>query len=357
MEIIIIEDDQSIRENLQEILETYDYTVRSFPDGAQGLKAIQEQVPDLVVCDIMTPFMDGFEVLKNLKSKQETANIPFIFLTAKVERSDQRRGMEMGADDYIVKPFTSGEILNAIDIRLKKQKNTAHKIQDELFNKLNALAKINSHEYNTPLNGIIGLSTALEESVDRLSKAEIVEIAQAVKSSAKRLHRTFKNFILYVLLQKGELSSQEMEVDGEWINHYVSTTLSAKALKFNRSNQIKFHSEINGNLSMQVPSDYLCYVIEELIWNALKFSASGTEVSVGIAGGTNGVKITISNATPNTSFFEKVEPFKQFDREIQEQQGSGLGLYLSKKIAEIYGWQIQTNRQAGQISISLMINT
>lgn len=356
MEIIIIEDDQSIRENLQELLEVYGYTVRAYNNGFEGLKGIQERVPDLVVCDIMTPNMDGFEVLHTLKSKGETSNIPFIFLTAKVERADQRKGMEMGADDYIVKPFTSQEIINAIEIRLQKQKYTESKIQNELFNKLNAFAKINSHEYNTPLNGILGLSATLEDAVEQLSKSEIIEIAQAIKSSAKRLHRTFKNFIFYILLQKGELKSPESPISGQWLNDYVKTILNDKSFKFNRLNHIQFQSELDQDFSLNVPVDYLSYVIEELIWNALKFSEAETEVSVAIQKHAQGIDINFSNITKNTHFFEKTEPFKQFNRETNEQQGSGLGLYLCKKIAEIYGWQLSEKRQGDLITLSLKIN-
>ncbi len=105
MNILVIEDDSSIRENLQELLQAHGFEVQSYPDGLAGLAAIQEQLPDLVLCDIMMPKMDGYEVLQALKSSDKTANIPFIYITAKADRADQRLGMELGADDYIVKPF------------------------------------------------------------------------------------------------------------------------------------------------------------------------------------------------------------------------------------------------------------
>ncbi len=356
MEIIIIEDDRSIRENLQEILEIYQYTVRAYTDGLQGLKGIQEHLPDLVICDIMTPNMDGFELLRTLKSKGETANIPFIFLTAKIERADQRKGMEMGADDYIVKPFTSEEILNAIDIRLQRLKYTETKIQNELDNKLDVFTKINSHEYNTPLNGIIGLSETLQNSLENLSQAEIKEIAMAIKSSAKRLHRTYKNFILYFQLQRGRKNKQKTSINANWLKQYVQNTLTEKAIKFNRLNDIKFSFNIQQDFETKLAADDLTYIIEELIWNALKFSAIKTEVNAHFSCDEHGFLIVISNHTNDEDdFFEKSEPFKQFHREVKEQQGSGLGLYLSKKMAEIQGWHLSQKQEAKQVSISLKI--
>jgi len=129
MNILVIEDDSSIRENLQELLQAHGFEVASYPNGLAGLAAIQEQLPDLVLCDIMMPKMDGYEVLQALKSSDKTANIPFIYITAKADRADQRLGMELGADDYIIKPFSSKDVLNAIEIRRQKQSSTQKGIQ------------------------------------------------------------------------------------------------------------------------------------------------------------------------------------------------------------------------------------
>lgn len=356
MNILIIEDDQSIRENLQDILEAYNYTVQSFADGYQGLKEILENQPDLIICDIMTPHMDGYEVLKALKANELTANIPFIFLTAKVDRKDQRKGMEMGADDYIVKPFTTQELVNAIESRVQKQKLTQNKIQTELSNKLDEFAKINSHEYNTPLNGIIGLSTTLEESIQSLSTTDIVEIAQAIKTSAKRLHKTFKNYILYTLIQKGQFKSQKSIINSNWLQQHTEITLAETALKFKRQADIEFELKLKKDFTVNLGIEDLSYVIEELIWNAFKFSPKNTKVEVVLGSDAKGFEISVGNYCTESSFFDKAEPFKQFDRELNEQQGSGLGLHLCKKIAEIYGWNLSKTQRADMVTISLNVN-
>jgi DNA-binding LytR/AlgR family response regulator len=118
--LLVIEDDKDVRENLVLILESENYTVTSAPNGRLGITMANEVVPDLIVCDIMMPDMDGYEVLRNLSCMPLTKKIPFIFLTAKVDRDDIRKGMELGADDYLFKPFKSSELLKAIEIRLKK---------------------------------------------------------------------------------------------------------------------------------------------------------------------------------------------------------------------------------------------
>jgi CRP/FNR family transcriptional regulator, cyclic AMP receptor protein len=119
-QILVIEDNEAIRENVAEILELSGYTVLQAPNGKAGIEVAQKHNPDLIICDIMMPGVDGYGVLHVLHKEPETQSIPFIFLTSKSERSDFRTAMEMGADDYITKPFAGNELLNAIESRLKK---------------------------------------------------------------------------------------------------------------------------------------------------------------------------------------------------------------------------------------------
>lgn len=118
--VLIIDDHDDIRENTAEILQLAGYKTFTAENGKRGVDVAVAEKPAVIVCDIMMPELDGYGVLHLLRKIPETQNIPFIFLTAKTERSDFRKGMEMGADDYITKPFDDIELLNAIEIRLKK---------------------------------------------------------------------------------------------------------------------------------------------------------------------------------------------------------------------------------------------
>jgi CheY-like chemotaxis protein/CRP-like cAMP-binding protein len=118
--VLVIDDNPDIRENTAEILELAGYKALTAINGKQGVEMAQREKPDVIVCDIMMPELDGYGVLHLLRKNEETQRIPFVFLTAKTERSDFRKGMEMGADDYISKPFEDIELLNAIEVRLKK---------------------------------------------------------------------------------------------------------------------------------------------------------------------------------------------------------------------------------------------
>jgi DNA-binding response OmpR family regulator len=118
--ILLIEDNNEIRENTAEILELAMYNVFTAPNGKLGVEKAVDVKPDLIICDIMMPVLDGYGVLHAIQKQEEIKNTPFIFLTAKTERNDFRKGMELGADDYITKPFDATELLNAVDSRLKK---------------------------------------------------------------------------------------------------------------------------------------------------------------------------------------------------------------------------------------------
>jgi DNA-binding response OmpR family regulator len=118
--ILLIEDNNDIRNNTAEILELSNYEVIVAENGKTGIEKAIKHIPDLIICDIMMPLLDGFGVLHAVHKNDAIKNIPFIFLTAKTERSDFRKGMESGADDYITKPFTGTELLSAVDSRLKK---------------------------------------------------------------------------------------------------------------------------------------------------------------------------------------------------------------------------------------------
>ncbi|WP_372756718.1 response regulator [Mariniflexile sp.] len=118
--ILLIEDDIILRENTAELLELSDYEVLTAPNGRAGLEIAKNSLPDIIVCDIMMPELDGYGVLEGLSKSENTKHIPFIFLSAKTERKDVRKGMDLGADDYITKPFEEEELISAIESRLAK---------------------------------------------------------------------------------------------------------------------------------------------------------------------------------------------------------------------------------------------
>jgi CRP-like cAMP-binding protein/ActR/RegA family two-component response regulator len=192
--ILLIEDNTEIRENTAEILELANYEVITAPDGKHGIEKALKEKPDIIVCDIMMPVLDGYGVLHALHKNDATKNIPFIFLTAKTERLDLRKGMEMGADDYITKPFSGTELLSAIEGRLKK-------------------IDFLKQEFGSGLEGMNKLlhATGSKESLEALTKDRDInhyKKKQTIYNEGNRAGRLF-----YIL--KGKVKTYKTNDDGK----------------------------------------------------------------------------------------------------------------------------------------------
>jgi DNA-binding response OmpR family regulator len=153
VKVLVIEDEACIRESTIELLEAEGFEAIEAINGLEGLQKAQELLPALIVCDVMMPEMDGYALLEKLQENEKTANIPFIFLTAKVDKKDMRQGMDLGADDYLTKPFSRAELIFSISARLKKkQKSESERnrlkvkflrsLQDGLSNRLSNISRL-----------------------------------------------------------------------------------------------------------------------------------------------------------------------------------------------------------------------
>jgi len=191
--ILIIEDTAAIRENVVEILALGGYTVYAAGNGKEGVELAKAHLPDMILCDIMMPELDGYGVLFLLSKSPETAHIPFIFLTAKAERVDQRKAMEMGADDYLTKPFDDAELLNAIESRLKKKEQ-----QKDFYSKaLDQLSHLVARS-----NGLAELQRIISERKSRYIKKNQVVYYEGDKGNG-----------LYIVLS-GMIKTSKLSEDG-----------------------------------------------------------------------------------------------------------------------------------------------
>jgi CRP-like cAMP-binding protein/ActR/RegA family two-component response regulator len=193
IKILIIEDNCDIRESVAEILELAGHTVYVAGNGKEGVEQARIQLPDIILCDIMMPELDGYGVLHLLGKVPQTAHIPFIFLTAKAERVDLRKAMEMGADDYLTKPFDDVELLNAIESRLKKREQ-----QKEFYSKtLDQLGHLVARN-----NGLAELQRIIRERKTRHFKKNQVIYYEGDKGNG-----------LYIVLE-GKIKTSKLAEDG-----------------------------------------------------------------------------------------------------------------------------------------------
>jgi DNA-binding response OmpR family regulator len=203
--ILVIEDETGIRENLREMLEAEGFEIREAETGVDGIRQAVSDPPDLVVCDVMMPGKDGFEVLAELRSRESTGHLPFLFLTARADRGSLRKGMELGAEDYLTKPFSRHELLAAVRTRLDRAESLAATYRRQLGTLRNTLSRALPHEILTPLNGILGLSGILVQEYETMQRNEMLDIARGIADSGESLHRLVRRFLCYSEMEMARL--------------------------------------------------------------------------------------------------------------------------------------------------------
>lgn len=353
--ILIIEDEPQVRANIQEILALSDFETIVASDGSVGLQLAQNSAPDLIICDVMMPELDGYGVLAQLRQNLETAHIPLIFLTAQAERSNLRYGMESGAADYLTKPFSPSDLLRAVAAQLSRQSLSTRAVNTKLEQLRNNINLALPHEFRTPLNGILGMSMLLIEENGNLSAAETLEMAQSIQNSALRLYRLTQNFLLYADLELSEHDPKRVQSVRNssakcFARLAITEVAQQKALQFKRLEDLRIEMH---NAPLPIAEDKLKKIAEELLDNAFKFSQPGMPVEVRseFDGKKFVFRVIDYGQGMTASQIASVGAYMQFDRALYEQQGTGLGLILAKRLVELHGGAFTITSIPGQQTI------
>ncbi|CAM3889452.1 hybrid sensor histidine kinase/response regulator [Flavobacterium sinopsychrotolerans] len=325
--ILLVDDEVSLRETISELLIIQNYNVKSACNGQEALDFLEYWIPDLIICDIMMPVMDGSTLLELIKDNNSLNSIPFIFLTAKKENNLMRKCLLDGADDYIAKPFKIRELISIIESKIER----FEKIKNSHSNLYLGKKKVFLHEINTPLNGILGPIELLMENQEKLDKKEISAFYESIKISGERLNRTMQNIIFYQNLKNNSIEF-DPNSSSEILNAFLKT--KEKIFKIYEGQEKRISFEIDKAI-IKFSQEHLEFIFFELIDNALKFSS-------------NNKIIIVSGEQFNNEYYElvirdfgiglseqelnKIGASQQFNREKREQQGLGLGLFLSKII-------------------------
>jgi signal transduction histidine kinase len=353
--ILVIEDERFVRENIVEILESSGFTALSAPNGAVGTALALKHLPDIILCDVMMPELDGHDVLKTLRNDPATAHIPFIFLTARADSVDLRHGMNLGADDYITKPFRVSELLKAIDARLAKSESVREQAEGKLRLLRENISLSLPHEFLTPLSGILGFSELLLSSYDSLAREEIMEMLGQLNSSARRIHHLVQNFLLYARLMS--LASEKGKIYVDIYDAVLAPGHIIEDVALSKAHHEERQADLSLRLCEDVPiamsSIYFTKIIEELIDNALKYSKAGSEITVVSTRSNDWYEIEISNTgrTMTSEQIAAIGAYTQFERQVYEQQGSGLGLSITLKLLEMHSGRFHIHSQDGRTAV------
>ena len=357
--ILVIEDEESVRSNILELLEAEDFHAIGAENGFNGVIKARDYKPNLIICDVMMPELDGYGVLHLLREDPATATIPFIFLTAKADRVDLRKGMELGADDYLTKPFTKNEFLGAIATRLEKQATIAQQSDQKLEELRRSITEAMPQQLLNPLEEIFTYSRSLVDDYDSVKPYEILETAQNINTSAVRLHRLIENFIMYAQIEAFAKNSEQVQALKNCLtlnpNELLFEISTQKAKLISRENDLGLEIE---NAILKIAKEDFKKVIEELIDNAFKFSESGSpvEVKASIENDMWNLDITNYGGRMTAAQIASIGACMQFDRSFYEQPGLGLGLIIAKRITEVYGGQLTIDAHNSQITVRVALH-
>jgi len=347
--VLVIDDTQEIRMIISESLNLYGFSTLAADDGLTGIKIAREQSPDLIICDINMPNLDGYGTLTALREHEATATIPFIFLSGASDKINMRRGMELGADDYLTKPFTHKELMAAVNTRLEKQAEFQRHSEKKLDELRGNITLALPHELRTPLNGIMGLASLMMDDYANLPPEEVLESARYIHESALRLHRLIENFLVFSQIELMASESKKIEmstVTPASVQEVVPEIARAVAARFKREADLKLAV---GTGNVLIPAENLKKIVEELVDNAFKFSEAGKPVRVTseVVNHTLTLSITDQGRGMTAEQISKIAPHIQFDRKTYEQQGAGLGLVISKRLTELLGGQFVIHSKPG----------
>lgn len=358
-QLLIIEDDTQIRENLLEMLSLHGFEVMSATNGREGISQALLHPPDLILCDIMMPEVDGYQVLEVVRANRRIAHVPFIFLTAKTEPTDLRRGMEQGADDYLTKPFTLQHLLRTVESRLQREVHRKAQLKTQLDSYRHNLASVAVHEYNTALTGIIGFSSLLIESYGSFPETEAVSLLGMIKVCGLRLKRSLDNIQLMDVLQRLTPTDAAYETycggNSELSPDLVMSWIQLVLQRLDRV--IDYELVVApGWVNLSAANLQICVV--ELLDNAFKFSLTGSKILIGGEPDGVGYRFWVTNQGqpfPEEAQFQ-IGPYRQFNRQRYEQQGFGLGLALVQHLVSLNQGRLEVMSPAdGKTTVSIWL--
>lgn len=340
MNVLVIEDDAPIRGTLRDILEVHGHTVTTANDGQAGVAEVVRARPDLILCDIGLPKLDGYQVLEAVRGLPEGGEVPFIFLTARTAREDLRRGMQLGADDYLTKPFSEVEVMAAIEARTRRQQPLKARLGQLLAERAQTARAEWAHELLTPLAGVEGGLALIDAEADRLSPAELRELLAMIRESAGRQRRLAGKLVGYFELL--QLPPPARPAESEEVSAQVAAAAEAAAREAGREPDLRTACEPG---EAAVDLGHLARAVQEVVENAFKFSSRGSEVLVRgrREGADYAVTVTDGGGGLSRADCARVGPFVQIDRARREQQGLGLGVAIAR---------LAVGRHGGSVSLA-----
>ncbi len=372
--ILLIEDETPLREEILELLDAEGFDTIGAADGLKGVELAQTEDPDLILCDVLMPHLDGYSVLARLRHQPSTALIPFIFLTAKGTAADFRQGLKLGADDYITKPFERSDLLAAIATRLDKyaivrqQQQQIERLQESNLLKDDFLS-VASHELRSPMTNMMMAIQLLQRNFDQEQQQRYIEILQTECSREIDLINDLLD------LQRLEALSDPPQLQRINLIGWITVITDLFSTRAQERQQTLSFTAPDKLPSLLLDPQTLHRILSELLNNACKYTPPAGSIRLEIyppslsnEWGSNewgpSLPAVITFIVSNQAEIPSADLPKLFERFYRvpegdrwHQGGSGLGLTLVKKLVETLNGSIQVTSTAGWTRFIVQIPT
>jgi len=349
--ILIVDDEADIRRTVAEIVEIAGYEAVCAESGAKAWELLAQRRPDIIICDVSMPGMDGWEFMGAVRGSDRFADIPVIFLSGLTEKATVRKGMNLGAEDYLTKPFQEEELLSSIEARLRDKQSERKRTEQKLDELRQSMSKSIPHELLTPLNGILGFSELLHENAAQLRPAEVQEMAGSIHESGQRILRLVNKFIAYSELELAASDPFKMTAMREALCLDVQPEID-KAAK-DAARELGRGADLQTDCCRaraKIDCRRLYQAVFELAGNAFIYSASGQKVRIigRMQDGMYQIEVHDSGRGMTSEQVASLGAYIQFDRAFYEQQGTGLGFAVAKRTFEAHGGSLQITSEKGK---------
>ena len=351
--ILVVEDNLALLEGIRDLLEVSGYNALIAENAEEALKLLADNRPDLIVSDIMMPGMDGYQFYEEVRKRPELIEVPFIFLTARGEKRDIRKGKELGADDYITKPFEEEDLLVVVRAKLARRQAIERQMDARFSDLKRTILNTLSHEFRTPLTYVLNYSELLETEADEVSPEEFHTFMQGIRRGAERLNRLVMDFIALIELETGEaetvyqLRRRRLSDVGPWLRVVGRGFEDAT-----RARNLALVLEVPDSLpDLMADEAFLADAIGRLLENAIKFSGPMSQwirLAASVEAGQLRIAVSDQGVGIRREDLDSLfNLFHQIDRPKHEQQGAGSGLAICKGMVELHGGRVSADSQVG----------
>lgn len=330
--ILVIEDDESVRQTLQDLLELNGYSVVTATNGHEGFAAARQAAPAVILTDVEMPGMTGFELLQRLRADPELRTLPVIVLSAKADRMAMRQGMELGASDFITKPFTEDEVMHSIAARLEKK---------ELLDELDAFAHTVAHDLKNPLTTLFGRLQLADMMLGDADEAAMRRhLAEAIKS-ARRLGAIIDELLILAGVRRQAIVPQLLDMGA----------CASEAIERLEALLQEHAAEVTLPASWPAAYGHAPWVVEvwvNYISNAVKYGGPRPHITLGAGAGQVGARFWVQDNGPGLDAAAREQMFVPFTRiTAVRARGHGLGLSIVRRIIEKLGGKVGVDSQPG----------